>query len=179
MIYRGPGFLAVVWFGFSPYPLRKLSVFLSLPVYRRSSLLTGKGDRGWVRSQIIRQRECLILCKIIQYSLRRLTIIQTCMCSACADPRGRGLRIGTVTRMISLLYKNLFPKIILPHMYLKILHLFYFLTANCTFERLALLYLAKKDIPTYRTNPIQHPLRQSLHPLTIQWKRKQHRNHDF
>jgi hypothetical protein len=42
----------------------------------------------------------------------------------------------------TLLYKNLFPKIILPHMYLTTIHLFYFLTANCTFERLALLYLA-------------------------------------
>ncbi len=36
MIYRGPGFLAVVWFGSSttpsPSPVTKLSLFLSLPV---------------------------------------------------------------------------------------------------------------------------------------------------
>ncbi len=45
MIYchRGPGFLAVVWFGSSPIlsppsPVRKLSFLLSLPVWRRSSL---------------------------------------------------------------------------------------------------------------------------------------------
>jgi len=52
MIYRGPGFLAVVWFrSQSTYTVyleyrmsvRKLSLFLSLPVLRRSILLTGKG----------------------------------------------------------------------------------------------------------------------------------------
>ncbi len=49
MYYRGPGFLAVVWFGSSPIPLlpspgRQFSVFLSFPMYRRSSLLTGDGE---------------------------------------------------------------------------------------------------------------------------------------
>jgi hypothetical protein len=48
MIYRGPGFLAVVWFGFSatpslPCPVRKLSIFLILPVCRRSSLVMREG----------------------------------------------------------------------------------------------------------------------------------------
>jgi hypothetical protein len=40
MIYRGPGFLTVVWFGSSPAPfppatVSKFSLFLSLPVCRR------------------------------------------------------------------------------------------------------------------------------------------------
>ncbi len=37
IIYRGPGFLAVVWFGSSPTPspVSKLSLFLSLPLCRR------------------------------------------------------------------------------------------------------------------------------------------------
>ncbi len=53
MIYRGPGFLAVIWFGSSPTDLPHLpsascpsfSVFLH--VCRRSSLLTWEGGRGW------------------------------------------------------------------------------------------------------------------------------------
>ncbi len=52
MINRWPGFLAVVWFGsspspFSPFPVSNLSLFLSLPVCHRSSLLTGNGGKGW------------------------------------------------------------------------------------------------------------------------------------
>jgi hypothetical protein len=42
MKIRGSRFLAVVWSGStptpSPYPVRKLSLFLSLPMCRRSSL---------------------------------------------------------------------------------------------------------------------------------------------
>ncbi len=50
MNYRWP-FIAVVWFGprSTPFPtssVSELSQFLSLPVCRRSSLLTGKGGRG-------------------------------------------------------------------------------------------------------------------------------------
>jgi hypothetical protein len=45
MIY-GPGFLAVLWFGSSPIPspslVSNLSFFLTIPVCRRSSILTGK-----------------------------------------------------------------------------------------------------------------------------------------
>ncbi len=48
MIYRGPGFLAVVWLGSSPI---NLSLFLSSPVCRWSSLLTEEGERGWGRSK--------------------------------------------------------------------------------------------------------------------------------
>jgi hypothetical protein len=61
MIYSGPRFLAVVWYGSSPpLPVSKLSLFLSLPMCRRSSLRV----RGWGRSQFIRQgRESLVLCK--------------------------------------------------------------------------------------------------------------------
>jgi hypothetical protein len=44
MFYRGPGFLAVVWFGSFPipfpFPVSKLSLFHSLPLCRLSSLLT-------------------------------------------------------------------------------------------------------------------------------------------
>ncbi len=66
MIYRGPGFLAVVvWFyDFPPpsphFPLssQQVSLFFSLPVCRRSSLHAGG---GWGRSQIIRRRESLVL----------------------------------------------------------------------------------------------------------------------
>jgi hypothetical protein len=55
MINRESGFLPVVWFGSSPTPflstICKLSLFLSLPLYRRSSLLPGEGDMRWGRSQ--------------------------------------------------------------------------------------------------------------------------------
>ncbi len=52
----GPGFLAVVWFGSSPaplppFPVSKLSLFLSLPVCRRSSLLTGGGGKVWASEE--------------------------------------------------------------------------------------------------------------------------------
>jgi hypothetical protein len=74
MIYRGPGFLAVVWFGSSlnpspPFPVTKLSLFLSLPVCRRLSLLTGVGRRGWGRSQIIQPTRKPGPLQIIQRSL--------------------------------------------------------------------------------------------------------------
>ncbi len=44
---EGPSILAVVWFAstpaLSPFPVSKSSLFLSVPVCRRSSLLTGRG----------------------------------------------------------------------------------------------------------------------------------------
>ncbi len=48
MIYRGPGFLAVVWFCPLPRPLSRQQVvsLLSLPVCRRSSLPTGEEGEG-------------------------------------------------------------------------------------------------------------------------------------
>ncbi len=50
MIYGGPGFLAVLWFGsppthFPPSPVSILSFFLSLSVSRLSSFLT---EGGWL-----------------------------------------------------------------------------------------------------------------------------------
>jgi hypothetical protein len=61
MIYRGPGFLAIVWFGSSPTPLPlSCQRIVSLP----SLLVTdGREGRGWGRSQIIRRRESLVLYK--------------------------------------------------------------------------------------------------------------------
>jgi hypothetical protein len=50
MIYRGPSFLAFVIFGStptpSPSPVNIVSLFLSLPVCRLSSLLRGQGGNG-------------------------------------------------------------------------------------------------------------------------------------
>jgi hypothetical protein len=51
MIYRGPGFLAVVLIRLFALalplsPVSKLSLFLSLQMFRRPSLLTGEGRRG-------------------------------------------------------------------------------------------------------------------------------------
>jgi hypothetical protein len=66
MIYRGPGFIAVVWYGSSPThslpPVSKLSLFLSLSVCRRTRAFWL--ERGWERSQIIRRRESLVLYKL-------------------------------------------------------------------------------------------------------------------
>jgi hypothetical protein len=75
MIYRGAGFLAVVCFGFSPIsfplsPVRKLSLLLSLPVCRRSSLLTGEeggGGGGGAKSYDGERKPGPLY--IIQYSL--------------------------------------------------------------------------------------------------------------
>ncbi len=88
MIYRGPGFLAVIWFGSLPTPssqlsLSKLSLFLSLPVCRRSSLLTG-GGRGWGRSQIIWPQESLALYKSFNtLCLRPCSILPLCKLFLC------------------------------------------------------------------------------------------------
>ncbi len=65
MVYRGPSFLGVAWFAPPPDPppfsVSKLSLFLILPVCRRSiSLMVGT---GWGRSRIIRRRESLVLFK--------------------------------------------------------------------------------------------------------------------
>jgi hypothetical protein len=64
MIYREPGFLAVVPFGSSPTPFRQQAVSLSQSSSLSPVELTEEeGGRGWGRSQIIRQRESLVLCK--------------------------------------------------------------------------------------------------------------------
>jgi hypothetical protein len=64
MIYKGPGYLAVIWLGSSLSllsPVSKLPLFLSLPVCRHSSLYSiyEVGGGVWARSQIIRPREIL------------------------------------------------------------------------------------------------------------------------
>ncbi len=64
MIYRGPGFNAVVWSGstITPSPISNLSLFLHLPMCFRSSLLPEeRGGGEWGRSQIIWWRESLVL----------------------------------------------------------------------------------------------------------------------
>ncbi len=66
MIYTGPGFFAVAWFGSSPTPTPS-------PVSKHErdtqktekerQLADGRGGRGWGWSQIIRRRESLVLDK--------------------------------------------------------------------------------------------------------------------
>jgi hypothetical protein len=63
-IYRGPGFLRSYDSAFQDPlpPVSKMSLFLCIsPV----ELTDGgrEGKRGWARSQIIRRRESLVLCK--------------------------------------------------------------------------------------------------------------------
>jgi hypothetical protein len=50
MIYRGAGFTCgrMIRLLTHPFPVSKLSLFLGLPVCRRSSLLTGEGGGGVV-----------------------------------------------------------------------------------------------------------------------------------
>jgi hypothetical protein len=62
MIYRGSSFLAVVWFGSCLIPLWYLfSVFLWFAC--RAYWREREVGRGWGRSQIIRRRESLVICK--------------------------------------------------------------------------------------------------------------------
>jgi hypothetical protein len=58
----------MIWIHTQPsptLPFSKLSLFLSLPVSRRPSLLTGVGRMGRARSQILRPRESLALYKSV------------------------------------------------------------------------------------------------------------------
>ncbi len=65
-----------------PSPVRKLPLFLSLPMCRRSSLLMEEGGTGWGRSQIIGLRESMVLyksfktlsCKICPVDFTRYTV---------------------------------------------------------------------------------------------------------
>ncbi len=59
MSYRGPGFLAVIWYGSSPFPNslgNKLALFLSLPVCRGLNLLTGAEGVGAEPNHTITRR---------------------------------------------------------------------------------------------------------------------------
>ncbi len=63
IIHGEPGFLSVVWFGSSPTP-SPLSRRHTGKLRKKDNLLTGGvGGKGWVRSQIIRPRESLVLYK--------------------------------------------------------------------------------------------------------------------
>ncbi len=67
LIYRGPGFLAVEWFGSTPTPLSpchvsKLDRRHTRLLRKRLNLLTG-GQRGWAWGRIIRPLESLVLYK--------------------------------------------------------------------------------------------------------------------
>ncbi len=80
MIYGGPGFLAVIWFGSSPTPchlspISKLSFFLSLP----ASILLGVGGGGWLEAKTYDSRKPEPL-KIIQYSLGLHICLQHSAC---------------------------------------------------------------------------------------------------
>jgi hypothetical protein len=61
MIYWGPGFLAVAWFGFLPLSVSKLHRRHTGRPWKRDKLLTGGGKRG-ARSRI-RPQVSLFLCK--------------------------------------------------------------------------------------------------------------------
>jgi hypothetical protein len=66
MIYRGTKLSCSRLFGstvFTPPPPSKLSLFLSLPVYRRSSLLAGEGGEGGRGAQSYGRQESLGLYK--------------------------------------------------------------------------------------------------------------------
>jgi hypothetical protein len=71
MLYRVPGFLAIVLFGSPttrpPSPASKMSFFVSLPVCRRSGLLKGEGERVGKEPNHTTARKPGPVC-IIQYS---------------------------------------------------------------------------------------------------------------
>ncbi len=69
MLYRGPGFLAVAWFGSSPTPsppfpsdiVVSLSQSSSVSPFELSDGRGRGGRRGWTRSHMIRPRESMAL----------------------------------------------------------------------------------------------------------------------
>ncbi len=68
MIYRGPGFLPVVWFCSSltlspPLPSVRSSGDTQEELRKRDNLLMGEEGRGWARSRIIRLKEILVIYK--------------------------------------------------------------------------------------------------------------------
>ncbi len=74
MIYRGTGFLAVVWFGSSstpshPSPFDKLDRRLTGRLRKRDNLMMGDGEWEWARPNHTTARKPGPL-KIIQYSMR-------------------------------------------------------------------------------------------------------------
>jgi hypothetical protein len=63
MIYRGPGFLGVESFASSPTPSHQQVVSLTQSSCVSPLAFCRRGERGWVRSQIRRRRESLVLYK--------------------------------------------------------------------------------------------------------------------
>ncbi len=58
LIYRGPGYLAVVWFGSSPTPVSKLDRRHTGRLRKRDNFLTGEGGRGgWPRGKSYDRKE--------------------------------------------------------------------------------------------------------------------------
>ncbi len=71
MNYRGPGFLAIVWFGSFPLPYPTTHRGLR----KRDNLLTGEGCRGEERSQFIWRRKSLVLYNTLNTLWGELTIV--------------------------------------------------------------------------------------------------------
>jgi hypothetical protein len=92
MIYRGPGFLAVVDSALSPPPRTPLSLRQlgrrHIGRLRKRDLLTG-GGRGWRRSQIIRRRESLVVYK--SYTLCCIQHSFICLPSDSTVPKDAGI----------------------------------------------------------------------------------------
>ncbi len=91
VIYRGPGFLAVLWFGSSPTPFPlsfrsasclSFSVFLCV-ADQACWRPTGERGRGWARSRIIRPQESLVFYKsfntLCQQRWERSSVKCTCI----------------------------------------------------------------------------------------------------
>ncbi len=69
MIYRGPGFLAFVWFGSSPTPSPPPPT-VSKPDRRHTgTCYLERVAKGWARSRIMRQQESLGLYKSFKHSV--------------------------------------------------------------------------------------------------------------
>jgi hypothetical protein len=93
MIYRGPGFLAFVWFGSSPIP-SPLPAAICLSVAVRA-YWREKGGWGWWSSQIVRRRESLALLK----SFNTLcSLVQTVVAGPCDDSVGE-IRLPVFTML--------------------------------------------------------------------------------
>ncbi len=98
IIYRGPGFLVVVWFDYCATPFSSKSStnrgHIGSMRKREKQLADGRGGREWGRSQIIRWQENLVFYKSFNthcctqnykflYSFK--TIKDTYYCKCCAD----------------------------------------------------------------------------------------------
>ncbi len=65
MIYRGPSFLAVVWFGSSPTPSTHLpSGDTQEDWEKETTCWRERGGKVWARSRTIRPQDCLVLYKL-------------------------------------------------------------------------------------------------------------------